>query len=74
MKTTMIFLGLLVTVALFSQTECFTAGIGNVGKRQVNKLYASLDRVCRETQAICLEAANTRRSKTVKQQSQEVDN
>lgn len=64
----MMFLVLLFTVTLFSQTECFTAGIGNVGgKRQFNKVYQSLDRVCRQTQEICLEAANefVRRSKTV---------
>jgi len=39
MKTPMMFLVLLFTVTLFSQTECFTAGIGNVGgKRQFNKV------------------------------------
>ncbi|KAL9951141.1 hypothetical protein ACROYT_G043754 [Oculina patagonica] len=70
MKTSMMFLGLLLTVALFSQTaECFTAGIGNVGggKRQFNKVYHSLDRVCRQTEAICQEAAReyVRSSKTV---------
>lgn len=39
MKTSMVFVGLLLTVALFAKrTESFTAGIGNVGvtgKRQV---------------------------------------
>jgi len=38
MKTAMMFLVLLLTVTLFSKTECFTAGIGNVGKRQFNKV------------------------------------
>ncbi|RMX54904.1 hypothetical protein pdam_00015084 [Pocillopora damicornis] len=68
MKTTMMIFGLLFTLALISQTECFTAGIGNVGKRQLTKAYQSLDRICRETQAICVEAAKdvSRRSKTTK--------
>ena len=38
MKTTMMIFGLLFTLALISQTECFTAGIGNVGKRQLTKV------------------------------------
>lgn len=39
MKTAMVFLVLFFTFTLFSQTDCFTAGIGNVdGKRQFNKV------------------------------------
>ncbi|PFX25370.1 hypothetical protein AWC38_SpisGene9970 [Stylophora pistillata] len=66
MRIAMMIFGLVFTLALVSQTECFTAGIGNVGKRQLNKAYQSLNRICRETQAICVEAAKdiSRRSKT----------
>lgn len=38
MKAAMMFLVLFFTVTLFSESECFTAGIGNVGKRQFNKV------------------------------------
>jgi len=67
MKSSLLFLGFLLTVALFAQrTECFTAGIGNVGvgKRQI-KVHQALDSVCRQTLEICVEAGKDYRPRTL---------
>ncbi|CAH3036634.1 unnamed protein product [Porites lobata] len=78
MKYVVFFLGFLLTLALFAQrTECFTAGIGNVGvngKRQV-KVHQALDRVCRETLAICVEAGKDYRLRSLEgTQTKRADN
>lgn len=78
MKNIVVILGFLLAVALFARrTECFTAGIGNVGvtgKRQI-KVHQSLDRICRETLEVCVEAGKDYRPRTIKHaQTRRADN
>ncbi|KXJ22169.1 hypothetical protein AC249_AIPGENE4215 [Exaiptasia diaphana] len=59
MKTTILVLSLLLIALYPRESHAFTAGIGNVGKRQL-KMERAFDTVCRVTMEACLGAASKR--------------